>query len=455
MQQVSTLLLLLFLAYSPVSLSQNYALKFDGVDDFLELENSSFQIESDQNFTVSFWIQLSNSTKPDVEKQYLFLKETGEQHPLKIWIDTRVDDPDRFKIKVSRFDGEYSPSLTSSATINDGQWHLIALVKNQRMLLFYLDGTMDAYVRDNTNGILAGQSPARIGGADEAYFTGALDNLSFRNQALDAAAVKSEFVNGNNRSDDQILFDFDSKETNVISSSAGQGQLIMKNFEEGAFIEGLPDFQEGGSTGWWAELTRAYENYRNGEPVNLSSRFMWQTIFMLLGAAAFSYGVFRWILFQRQKTAREREEKIQTELSSKKKELVSQTLHLVNKNAVLNDLKEDLTNYQKASEGSIKEINKIIRNLKMENASEANWEVFKSQFMEMHDGFDRKLREKNQSITDNEIRLAALVKMKLSNKEIAEMLNVQPESVKKSKFRLKKKLSLEGVKDLNVFLEGL
>ncbi|KPM47035.1 tetratricopeptide repeat protein [Jiulongibacter sediminis] len=146
---------------------------------------------------------------------------------------------------------------------------------------------------------------------------------------------------------------------------------------------------------------------------------------------------------------------IAKELEFKKKELVSQTLHLVNKNTLIQNLQQDLKEIRKTAGEQTKEIGKIIKDLQQENASDANWEVFKSHFAQVHNDFDIKLKQKAPDITDNEIRLAAFLKMKLSTKEIAGMLNVQPDSITKSKYRLKKKFNLEVDDDFDAFLEGI
>lgn len=151
----------------------------------------------------------------------------------------------------------------------------------------------------------------------------------------------------------------------------------------------------------------------------------------------------------------QKEALVKSELAFKRKELVTQTLHLVNKNALIEDLKNDLKEIRKTSETHTKEIGKIIKDLQQENASDANWEVFKSHFAAVHNDFDIKLRSRAPDITDNEIRLAAFIKMKLSTKEIAGMLNVQPESVTKSKYRLKKKFNLDADEDFDVFLDQI
>jgi DNA-binding NarL/FixJ family response regulator len=93
--------------------------------------------------------------------------------------------------------------------------------------------------------------------------------------------------------------------------------------------------------------------------------------------------------------------------------------------------------------------------LKRENASDKDWDVFKSYFSEVHDNFDKKLMSIYHDISEKELRLASFIKMKLSTKEIAAMLNVLPDSILKSKYRLKKKLNLDKETDLYQYLNTL
>ena len=154
--------------------------------------------------------------------------------------------------------------------------------------------------------------------------------------------------------------------------------------------------------------------------------------------------------------AREKQEQIyKQEIAHKKKELASQTLHLVQKNTFIQELKVNLENLRNSPEKFKMGFRRIVLLLKKENASDKDWEVFKSYFADVHNNFDNKLKTYYADITEKEIRLAAFLRMNLSTKEIAAMLNVLPDSVLKSKYRLKKKLSLAKETDFNSFLNTL
>ena len=159
---------------------------------------------------------------------------------------------------------------------------------------------------------------------------------------------------------------------------------------------------------------------------------------------------------KKNKIEREKQEAIyKKEIEFKKKELASQTLHLVQKSSFIQELKENLEKIKKSPELFKVEFRRLVMLLKKESAEDKDWEVFKSYFSEVHNDFDHKIKTLAADITEKEIRLASFLRMKLSTKEIASMLNVLPDSVTKSKYRLKKKLSLTKDDDLTQFLNTL
>lgn len=159
---------------------------------------------------------------------------------------------------------------------------------------------------------------------------------------------------------------------------------------------------------------------------------------------------------KKNKIAREKQEAIfKQEIAFKKKELASQTLHLVQKNTFIQELKENLEKIKESPELFKVEFRRLVLLLKKENAEDKDWEVFKSYFSEVHNNFDHKIKSIAKDISEKEIRLASFLRMNLTTKEIASMLNVLPDSVLKSKYRLKKKLGLEKEQDLNTFLNNL
>ena len=188
---------------------------------------------------------------------------------------------------------------------------------------------------------------------------------------------------------------------------------------------------------------------------NLRKRLYAGGMFTFVAASILLVFGFRQRLRRIRSERQKKEQMLQQELDFKRKELASQTLHLVQKNTFLLDLKENLEQIKKSPELFNKEFRRIMMLLKQENTSDQDWDIFKSYFSEVHNNFDQKLMKIYPDITEKELRLASFIKMKLSTKEIAAMLNVLSESVLTSKYRLKKKLQLDKEKDLYQFLNAL
>jgi tetratricopeptide (TPR) repeat protein len=183
----------------------------------------------------------------------------------------------------------------------------------------------------------------------------------------------------------------------------------------------------------------------------------------LYGIGMFSFLTIAGLLYfgfkqriKKNKIAREKQDEIyKQEIAFKKKELTSQTLHLVQKSTFIQELKENLEKIKQSPELFKVEFRRLVMLLKKESAEDKDWEVFKSYFSEVHKDFDNKIKSIANDITEKEIRLASFLRMNLSTKEIASMINVLPDSVLKSKYRLKKKLQLEKEEDLTQFLNTI
>lgn len=147
---------------------------------------------------------------------------------------------------------------------------------------------------------------------------------------------------------------------------------------------------------------------------------------------------------QRQKIQRQKleREKLDAELEFKRKELTSFTLQLSHKNEILEDLKDKIKAL-KANVPDTRQYNRLINAIDINIKDDTNWENFKRRFEEVHKDFNKNIKQAYPKITSNELRLMALLKMNLSSKEIATLLNISQEGVKKARQRLRKKLALQ------------
>lgn len=139
-----------------------------------------------------------------------------------------------------------------------------------------------------------------------------------------------------------------------------------------------------------------------------------------------------------------RNEKLRSEVSHKNAELASTTMHLVQKSEILQKIKDDLDQVAKKAEDDLKaEIRRIGRVIDEDVRLDRNWERFETHFDQVHENFFKNLRMKYPDLTPKDQKLCAYLRMNLTTKEIAPLLNISVRGVEISRYRLRKKLNLD------------
>ncbi|OIQ24154.1 MAG: LuxR family transcriptional regulator [Lacinutrix sp. MedPE-SW] len=130
-------------------------------------------------------------------------------------------------------------------------------------------------------------------------------------------------------------------------------------------------------------------------------------------------------------------EKLQKDIETKNKELASSTMSLIKKNEFLNNLKKELNAVALGDNIApvIKIIDKNINNTD-------DWKLFQEAFNNADKGFMKKVKSKHPNLTPNDLKLCAYLRLNLSSKEIAPLLNISPRSVEVKRYRLRKKMEL-------------
>src|SRR6476659_11321000 len=107
------------------------------------------------------------------------------------------------------------------------------------------------------------------------------------------------------------------------------------------------------------------------------------------------------------------------------------------------------------NEQAISELKKMIKTLSEDDQVDKEWENFAKHFDKVHSDFVVKLKEKHPAITGNEMKLSAYLRMNLSTKEIAQLMNISVRGVEISRYRLRKKLGIPTEMNLFEYLMGL
>lgn len=160
------------------------------------------------------------------------------------------------------------------------------------------------------------------------------------------------------------------------------------------------------------------------------------------------------IFEQNQKLEVEKRKNAEIELDAKKKELTAKVLQLARKNEFLNSLETEIEQLKNNVDDSVnKTSNRISRMIKRDIDSDVQWEQFSQEFSSVHQGFLSKLIERFGNFSKSEIRLISLLKMNMNSKEVADILGISDEGIKKARYRLRQKMNLEDT-DLQSFLLG-
>jgi ligand-binding sensor domain-containing protein/DNA-binding CsgD family transcriptional regulator len=146
-----------------------------------------------------------------------------------------------------------------------------------------------------------------------------------------------------------------------------------------------------------------------------------------------------------------RNEKLQTEVEHKNAELASSAMNLVQKKEMLSKIKEDLVQYKAVPDPgkANKEFQKIVRVIDKELDHNEEWEQFAVHFDSVHTNYLKKLKDQYPSLTTSDLKLAAYLRLNLSSKEIAQLMNISIRGVETSRYRLRKKLELPN--DMSLF----
>jgi DNA-binding CsgD family transcriptional regulator len=99
-----------------------------------------------------------------------------------------------------------------------------------------------------------------------------------------------------------------------------------------------------------------------------------------------------------------------------------------------------------------REIHQIIKMLEQDARTDADWEQFSHHFDQVHSDFLKRLGEAHAHLSPNDYKLCAYLRLNLSSKEIAALMNISLRGVESSRYRLRKRLGLDTEENLTDYL---
>ena len=149
-----------------------------------------------------------------------------------------------------------------------------------------------------------------------------------------------------------------------------------------------------------------------------------------------------------------RNEQLEKSIISKSEELANSTMAVIKKNELLLTIKKGLSKIKTEPEtrNANTNFNQVLHLVDSNISTEQDWQVFENNFNQVHEEFIKKLLMNYPNLTPSDVKLAAYLRMNLSTKEIAHLLNITNRSVELKRYRLRKKMNLETEINLGEFM---
>lgn len=147
-------------------------------------------------------------------------------------------------------------------------------------------------------------------------------------------------------------------------------------------------------------------------------------------------------------------QQLETKIAYKNKELAMSTMHLVQRSELIQQIQDRLGKIQKSTidTAAANELRKVARLLNENTQLDDTWSQFAHHFDQVHIDFLSRLRTQYPQLSANDQKLCAYLRMNLTTKEIAPLMNISIRGVEVARYRLRKKLDLDSTVNLNEFV---
>jgi len=139
---------------------------------------------------------------------------------------------------------------------------------------------------------------------------------------------------------------------------------------------------------------------------------------------------------------------LEMQVQSKASEVAGKSLSIAKQSEMIETIQNILDN--ESDIGQLK--NKIKKSIKTNALSKNEWQSFEKNLMQSHEDFVQRLTQNYPKLTSKDIKLCIYLKMNLSSKEIAPLMNISFRGVELHRYRLRKKLELNQEESLSKFM---
>jgi tetratricopeptide (TPR) repeat protein len=144
------------------------------------------------------------------------------------------------------------------------------------------------------------------------------------------------------------------------------------------------------------------------------------------------------------------------QLELKSRELTTHTLQVIQHNHFLESMRsklEEMISEDKRDQK--KQLQQLVSQINQNINHDRQWKDFTVIFEQLHQSFFDNLKTYCEDLTVNDIRLIALLKMNMSSKDIAAIFGISQDSLRVSRYRLRKKLNIVQGDNLISFIQTI
>lgn len=142
---------------------------------------------------------------------------------------------------------------------------------------------------------------------------------------------------------------------------------------------------------------------------------------------------------------------LENQVQVKANELASKSLSIVKQTELIENIQQILDS--ESTTNTLK--NKISKAIKINSLSKNEWKSFEDNLLKSNEEFVKELSKRYKILTSKDIKLCIYLKMNLSSKEIAPLMNISYRGVELHRYRLRKKMNLDSAINLNLFMNNL
>lgn len=158
------------------------------------------------------------------------------------------------------------------------------------------------------------------------------------------------------------------------------------------------------------------------------------------------------ILEQERIIAEQQKRLLESELTSKSKQLAALAIDMATRQTVIENLNDTIRDQKRKGNIDSEQVNDLLRQIKSDIDDKEFWNIYQKNFDLIHENFFRNLSAIYPSLTPTDLRFCALLRLNMSTKDIAKFTNLTVRGVETARYRLRRKLQIADKESLVQFL---